>query len=167
MTERNIRWRIYHCGLSFFALLGRPEIFGPNFRSVDRLAPDVAHEKSDDFPRVIIVEPSYGDAPHIGNDIPNRATELGKRRPEVRWYPEIISFLENTFLPEASTPGEAIRRRRMQLGMSAKALAKAIGIDCGTVIHAERNGRTKSGRVHDIEAVLLKLEVAMNKKSPV
>src|SRR6267143_1185983 len=71
LNERNVSWRVYHCGISFFALLGRPEIFGPSFRSIDRLAPDVAHESSSDFPSVIIVEPSYGDAPHVGNDMPN------------------------------------------------------------------------------------------------
>jgi len=66
-----VPWRVYHCGISFFALLGRVEIFGPNFRPVDRLGPDVAHEKDDDFPKVIFIEPSYADAPHIGYDIPN------------------------------------------------------------------------------------------------
>lgn len=71
LDEHRVRWRVYHCGLSFFALLGRSEIFGPNFRGLNRLAPDVAHERPTDFPQVIIVEPSYGDAPHIGGDLPN------------------------------------------------------------------------------------------------
>lgn len=71
LEARGVRWRVYHCGISFFALLGRLEIFGPNFRTVDRLAADVAHEAPGDFPQVIIVEPSYGDAPHIGSDLPN------------------------------------------------------------------------------------------------
>lgn len=71
LTDHKVPWRVYHCGISFFGLLGRMEIFGPNFRPIERLAPDVANEGSNDFPRVVIVEPSFGDAPHIGNDTPN------------------------------------------------------------------------------------------------
>lgn len=71
LTRQRVRWRVYHCGLSFFALLGRLDIFGPNYRNIDRLAPDVAHEQDSDFPQVIFVEPSYGDAPHVGADVPN------------------------------------------------------------------------------------------------
>jgi len=71
LNDHAVRWRVYHSGISFFALLGRIEIFGPNFRYVDRLAADVAHEGPDDFPQVIIIEPSYGDAPRIGGDLPN------------------------------------------------------------------------------------------------
>lgn len=71
LEDHGVRWRVYHCGLSFFALLGDLRIFGPNFRGLDRLAPDVAHEGPADFPQVIFVEPSYGDAPHIGGDVPN------------------------------------------------------------------------------------------------
>jgi phospholipase C len=71
LSARNVRWRVYHSGISFFALLGRLEIFGPSFRGIDRLAADVAHEGPDDFPQVIIVEPSYADAPHLAGDVPN------------------------------------------------------------------------------------------------
>jgi len=71
LSARNVRWRVYHSGISFFALLGRLEIFGPSFRTIDRLAADVAHEGVTDFPQVIIVEPSYADAPHLAGDIPN------------------------------------------------------------------------------------------------
>jgi phospholipase C len=71
LSARNIRWRVYHSGISFFALLGRLEIFGPSFRGIDRLAPDVANEGEGDFPQVIIIEPSYADAPHLAGDVPN------------------------------------------------------------------------------------------------
>ena len=71
LEAHHVRWRVYHSGISFFALLGRTEIFGPNFRTIRRLAPDVMGEQPGDFPSVIIVEPSYGDAPHIGHDVPN------------------------------------------------------------------------------------------------
>lgn len=71
LKDRNVRWRVYNSGISFFALLGRLEIFGPNFRSIDRLAADVNHELPGDFPSVIWVEPAYGDAPRIGGSLPN------------------------------------------------------------------------------------------------
>jgi len=72
LKKRNVRWRVYHSGISFFALLGRiPEIFGEDYRYIDSLANDVKIEPKDTFPSVIIIEPSYGDAPHIGSDLPN------------------------------------------------------------------------------------------------
>jgi phospholipase C len=71
LYERKVRWRVYHSGISFFALLGRLDIFTDRFRSIDRLAPDVSHERPDDFPSVILIEPAYGDAPRIGGSLPN------------------------------------------------------------------------------------------------
>jgi phospholipase C len=71
LQDRGVRWRVYHSGISFFALLGKIEIFGSGFRHIDRLAPDVNGERPHDFPSVIIVEPSYNDGPHLGNDVPN------------------------------------------------------------------------------------------------
>ena len=71
LFKRKVRWRVYHSGISFFALLGRLDIFTERFRSIDRLAPDVSHERPDDFPSVILVEPAYGDAPRIGGSLPN------------------------------------------------------------------------------------------------
>jgi len=71
LEARGVRLRVYHSGISFFALLGKIEIFGSGFRHIDRLAPDVLGEKPHDFPSVIIVEPSYNDGPHLGNDVPN------------------------------------------------------------------------------------------------
>jgi phospholipase C len=70
--ERNhVRWRVYTSGFSFFLLLGATAAFGPNFRSIDRLGPDVAGEQPGDFPQVIVVEPLYGDAARIVGGIPN------------------------------------------------------------------------------------------------
>lgn len=71
LETRGVSWRVYHSGISFFALLGKIEIFGSGFRNIDRLAPDVLGEKPHDFPSVVIVEPSYNDGPHLGNDVPN------------------------------------------------------------------------------------------------
>lgn len=67
-----VRWRVYHAGLSFFILLGRfDQVLGPNFRAFEYLAGDVGHEASDVFPQLILIEPSYADAPHLGSNHPN------------------------------------------------------------------------------------------------
>ena len=72
--ERNgIRWRVYHDGLSFFALYPRAWEFvlGENFRDVEAYFQDMQTEPIETGPQVIIVEPSYNDGPHIGPDQPN------------------------------------------------------------------------------------------------
>lgn len=72
LNDHGVRWRVYHAGLSFFTLLGRfNEVFGPNFRPITRLAVDVMEEATTEFPQVILIEPSYYDAPHFGTDQPN------------------------------------------------------------------------------------------------
>jgi phospholipase C len=72
LNDHGIRWRVYHAGLSFFTLLGRfNQVFGPNFRPVTHLAIDVNEESPNEFPQVILIEPSYYDAPHFGTDQPN------------------------------------------------------------------------------------------------
>jgi phospholipase C len=73
MTKAGIRWRVYHDGLSFFVLYPKlwPLVFGQNFRKYEQLASDILHEPEETAPQVIIVEPSYQDAPHIGADRPN------------------------------------------------------------------------------------------------
>lgn len=62
-----VRWRVYHAGLSFFALYPSllNHVFGANFRSYDQLARDIMSEPESTSPEVIIVEPVYKDAPHI------------------------------------------------------------------------------------------------------
>ena len=71
-TSREVRWRVYHAGLSFFTLLGRFDlVLGPNFRAFEHLAFDVEHDAADLFPQLILIEPSYADAPHLGSDHPN------------------------------------------------------------------------------------------------
>src|SRR5262249_39793238 len=50
-THHGVRWRVYHAGLSFFALLGRfDQVLGPHFRAFEHLASDVAMEAPDLFP---------------------------------------------------------------------------------------------------------------------
>jgi phospholipase C len=68
LNAHQVRWRVYHAGISFFALMGRfGDIFGPNFKNIDQLQKDVLDEDAETFPQVVFIEPSYGDAPiHIG-----------------------------------------------------------------------------------------------------
>lgn len=73
MTQRNIRWRVYHDGLSFFVLYNQlwKYVLGEHFRDYEFLFKDLQDEPDESFPQVIVVEPSYQDAPHIGPDHPN------------------------------------------------------------------------------------------------
>lgn len=73
LERQKIPWRVYHDGLSFFALYPRawPHLLGPHFRDFEYYFHDMQTEPLETSPRVIIVEPSYHDAPHIGPDHPN------------------------------------------------------------------------------------------------
>ncbi len=72
LDAHDVRWRVYHDGLSFFTLLGAfKHVLSKNFKRFEHLALDVLSESDDTFPQVIIIEPSYGDAPHLGTDKPN------------------------------------------------------------------------------------------------
>lgn len=73
MRERGVRYRVYHDGLSFFALCPwmHEEIMGDGFRDVSRLAEDVAYEPDASYPQVILIEPSYGAAPAQTGKAPN------------------------------------------------------------------------------------------------
>lgn len=73
MTRAGIRWRVYHDNLSFFVLYPSQwkHVFGENFRRYELLASDIINEPEETAPQVIIIEPSYQDAPHIGGNRPN------------------------------------------------------------------------------------------------
>jgi phospholipase C len=73
LQRAGIRWRVYHDGLSFFALYPHawPYVLGENFRDFENYFHDMQVEPIDAGPQVIIVEPSYNDGPHIGPDHPN------------------------------------------------------------------------------------------------
>ena len=71
MKDHGISYKVYHDGLTFFLLyLGLwPTIFtSGNWAPYEQLAVDL---KNGTQPQVIIVEPSFQDAPHIGPDHPN------------------------------------------------------------------------------------------------
>jgi len=73
LTDHSIRWRVYHDGLTFFTLY--PGLWkyalGDNFRDYEYFFSDMQTEPEAERPQVILVEPSYNDAPHLGNDRPN------------------------------------------------------------------------------------------------
>ena len=69
LTRNGIRWRVYHQGIPFFALMPRwiPDIVREeHFRPLGRLFSDVQNEPPGERPQVIFIEPTYTDAPHIG-----------------------------------------------------------------------------------------------------
>ena len=68
-ADDRVKWRVYHAGLSFFALLGQISdvAFGP-FRDFDRLEQDVL---KGDLTPLVLVEPWYGDADFLGIGHPN------------------------------------------------------------------------------------------------
>ena len=67
--EGKARWRVYHAGIPFMALmpsrLGQI-LSGRNFRPFARIWDDVVNEPPSAFPQVVFLEPVYADAPHIG-----------------------------------------------------------------------------------------------------
>jgi phospholipase C len=73
LDKARVRWRVYHDGLSFFALYTSAwkHLLGDHFQDFERYFHDMQIEPIDSGPQVIIVEPSYNDAPHIGPDHPN------------------------------------------------------------------------------------------------
>lgn len=69
LNARNISWRVYHCGISFFTLFDRfhEEVLGPNFRSFRHFPADFESESVAEMPSVIFIEPEYSDSPtHFG-----------------------------------------------------------------------------------------------------
>jgi phospholipase C len=68
-----VRWRVYHDGLSFFALYPKAwkQVLGDGFRDYEFFFHDLSSAPAAGDPQVIIVEPSYQDGPHFGSDRPN------------------------------------------------------------------------------------------------
>jgi phospholipase C len=68
LTKRKIRWRVYHEGLPFLALMPSwltDIVTGKHFSDFDQLVVDVQDEEDESFPQVIFIEPTYTDAPHL------------------------------------------------------------------------------------------------------
>ena len=69
LTQHGVRWRVYHAGIPFFALMldRLADMLDPDhFRPFGQLFDDVQNEPPGEFPQVVFLEPVYGDAPHIG-----------------------------------------------------------------------------------------------------
>lgn len=73
LDKNGVDWRVYHDGLSFFALFPAAwkHVLGPRFRDFENYFHDMQREAAPTGPQVIVVEPSYNDGPHIGPDHPN------------------------------------------------------------------------------------------------
>lgn len=73
MERNGVNWRVYHDGLSFFVLYDQlwGHVLGDKFKDYEHLYSDFQSEADDSFPQVIVVEPTYQDAPHFGSDHPN------------------------------------------------------------------------------------------------
>lgn len=69
LTDRNIRWRVYHGVMPFFSMMSNwiPEIITQDhFRPFKEFFSDVQNEPPDEFPQVIFIDPAFTDAPHLG-----------------------------------------------------------------------------------------------------
>jgi phospholipase C len=104
MDANHITWRVYHDGFSFFALYPGlwGKVLGSNFRDYEHLFKDM--QDGADIPQIIIVEPSYQDAPHIGPDHPN-----DNHAPLAIGWGE--DFLRRTY--QAATANEAIWKQTL------------------------------------------------------
>jgi len=84
LNAHNISWRVYHEGMPFFAMMEHwiPEIVsGDRFRRFDRLDDDLMEALPDEVPKVLFIEPTYTDAPHVGpssDDHPPTAVKTGQ-----------------------------------------------------------------------------------------
>jgi phospholipase C len=70
LDKRGITWRVYHQGAPFFTMMlkwvGRI-LTSDNFRDFKYLKTDLESTPPSKLPQVIFVEPTYGDAPHLGH----------------------------------------------------------------------------------------------------
>jgi len=81
LTKNKIRWRVYHEGMPFFAMMlpWIPDLLTENhFRPLAQLYDDVQNEPPGEFPQVIFIEPTYTDCPHIGPSTDDHAPSAVK-----------------------------------------------------------------------------------------
>ncbi|MDQ2721195.1 MAG: hypothetical protein M3Z26_15715 [Bacteroidota bacterium] len=73
MNNNSIKWRVYHDGLPFFLFYPEllPYVLSDQFRRYEYLYTDMLHEADENKPQVIVIEPCYEDAPHLGSKHPN------------------------------------------------------------------------------------------------
>ena len=69
LDANKISWRVYHQGIPFFTMMldWIPRILlSDNFRPFNQFEPDMANTPPDQRPKVVFIEPAYGDCPHLG-----------------------------------------------------------------------------------------------------
>lgn len=76
-----------------------------------------------------------------------RSWEKGRTEPEVRFLPALIAFVDHNPLPILGTWGQAIRRRRLSLGLSQRRLAVMAGVDEASVRRLESDTKGMARRV--------------------
>lgn len=161
LTRRGIRWRVYHAGVPFFALmLDRiDDILSGRFRPFSRFFSDVVEESPSTFPQVIFVEPIYADAPHIGPACDDhapagikagqefllqvyrslrRSRDIWKRSVMVVTYDEHGGFFDHVSPPLISTapPADAFYTEPFtSLGVRVPAIVISPFVKPGTVHH--------------------------------
>lgn len=98
LTQHDVRWRVYHSGLSFFLLFGLLDTaLGDKFRSVRQLAGGLATDSPDTVPQVIFIEPEYNDSPvHFGNILNDNHPPLAIRPGE--------HFLRDIYVALSTSP---------------------------------------------------------------
>jgi phospholipase C len=91
LSARKVSWRVYHDGLfSFFTLFLRADVLGPNFRRFTSLAADLA---AGDLPEVIVIEPTYEDAPHFHANDNHPPSQIG---PGENFIRDVYDLLSNS-----------------------------------------------------------------------
>ena len=72
LNNAGINWKVYHDSLSFYILYPSlwNHVFGKNFLNYSEFHKDWDSDQKESDPRLIIIEPTYQDAPHI-NKRPN------------------------------------------------------------------------------------------------
>lgn len=161
LDRAKVRWRVYHDGLTFFALYPRAwkHVLSESFRDFEHYFRDMQSEPIDSGPQLIIVEPSYNDAPHIGPDHPNDnhpplaigwgedflrrvyqaatvSPERWKRTVLVYYYDEHGGFYDHVPPPRISYETEASPAHRFtSLGPRIPAIVVSPLVSPGSVCH--------------------------------
>lgn len=69
LDANNVSWRVYHQGVPFFTMMLKwiPRIlWSDHFRPFHEFEADMANTPPAQRPKVIFIEPAYGDCPHLG-----------------------------------------------------------------------------------------------------
>jgi phospholipase C len=160
LNRNGIRWRVYHSGIPFFALmLDRiDDILSGRFRPIAHLRDDVFREPPEVFPQVAFLEPVYSDAPHVGPNTDDhspagikggqeflleayrgvtRSTPLWEQSVMIVTYDEHGGFFDHVsppLIPTEPPPG-ATYKRFESLGVRVPALVVSPFVTPGHVHH--------------------------------